>query len=56
MKNTAIVITMKVCRLTRSAIRPNGTAISAPTAADSGSRANTPVPVTCQSRAAMPRA
>jgi len=26
---TAIVITMKVCRLTRSATRPNGTAISA---------------------------
>ena len=54
MKNTAIVITMNVCRRTRSAIRPNGTAITAPTTAASGSSANTPVPVTCQSLAAMP--
>ena len=30
MKKTAIVITMNVCRRTRSATRPNGTAISAP--------------------------
>ena len=31
MKKTAIVITMNVCRLTRSAISPNGTAMAAPT-------------------------
>ena len=30
MKKTAIVITMNVCRRTRSAISPNGTAMSAP--------------------------
>jgi len=33
-----------------------GTAITAPTAAASGSSANTPVPVMCQSLAAMPTA
>ncbi len=54
MKNTAIVITMNVCLRTRSATRPNGTAITAPTAAASGSRANTLTPLTCQSLAAMP--
>ena len=56
MKNIAIVITMKVCRLTRSATRPNGTAISAPTTAPSGISPNTPTPPTCQSRAATPTA
>src|SRR2546429_5861 len=30
MKNTAIVTTTKVCRRTRSATRPNGTAMTAP--------------------------
>jgi hypothetical protein len=54
MKNTAIVITMNVCRRTRNATRPNGTAMAAPTAAASGSRANTPTPLMCQSLAAMP--
>ena len=54
MKNTAIVITMNVCRRTRSATRPNGTAMAAPTAAASGSRPNTATPLTCQSLAAMP--
>ena len=56
MKNTAMVITMNVCLRTRSATRPNGTAITAPTAAASGSRANTPTPLMCQSLAAMPTA
>jgi len=56
MKNTAIVITMNVCRRTRNATRPNGTAITAPTAAASGSRAKTPTPVMCHARAAMPTA
>jgi hypothetical protein len=56
MKNTAMVITMKVWRLTRSATRPNGTAIAAPTTGASASRANTPSPLTCQSLAAMPTA
>ena len=54
MKKKAIVITMNVCRLTRSAARPNGTAMTAPTAIESGSRANTVVPVMFQSLAAMP--
>ena len=56
MKNTAIVTTMNVCLRTRSAIRPNGTAIAAPTAAASGSSANTPTPLMCQALAAMPTA
>ena len=54
MKNTAMVMTMNVCRRTRSAISPNGTAMIAPTAALSGSSAKTVVPSMCQSRAAMP--
>ena len=54
MKNTAMVITMNVCRRTRSATRPNGTAIAAPTAAASGSSTNTSTPFMCQSLAAMP--
>ena len=53
MKKMAMVITMKVCRRTRSAISPNGTAISAPTAAQSGSSAKAVVPWMCQSRAAI---
>ncbi len=56
MKKTAMVITMNVCRRTRSAISPNGIAITAPTAPQSGSSAKTVVPWTCQSRAAMPMA
>ena len=56
MKNTAIVMTMNVCLRTRSAIRPNGTAITAPTAAASGSSANTATPLMCQALAAMPTA
>ncbi len=51
-----MVITMKVCRRTRRAISPNGTAMSAPTAPQSGSSAKTAVPWMCQSRAAMPMA
>ena len=56
MKKTAIVITMNVCRLTRSAISPNGTAMMAPTTAAKGSRANADVPVKCQADAAAPSA
>jgi hypothetical protein len=54
MKKTAIVTTMNVCLRTRSAISPNGIAISAPTAALSGSSSKTAVACMCQSRAAMP--
>ena len=56
MKKMAIVMTTKVCRRTRSATRPNGTAIRAATTAASGSSANSAVPVICQSLAAMPAA
>ena len=54
MKKKAIVMTMNVCRLTRSATSPNGTAMAAPTRPQSGSSAKTESPVMCQSRAAMP--
>ena len=54
MKKKAIVMTMNVCRLTRSAISPNGTAMAAPTRPQSGSSAKTESPVMFQSRAAMP--
>ena len=56
MKKMAMVITMNVCRRTRSAISPNGIAMAAPTAALSGISAKTAVPSMCQSRAAMPMA
>ncbi len=54
MKKIAMVITTNVCRRTRSAIRPNGTAMAAATTAASGSRANSAGPVICQSLAATP--
>ena len=53
MKKNAIVITTNVCRLTRSATRPSGTAIAAATTPASGSKPNTASPVSCQSRAPM---
>ena len=56
MKKIAMVITMNVCRRTRRAISPNGIAMSAPTAAQSGRSSKTAVPCMCQSRAAMPMA
>ena len=54
MKKYAIVTTTKVCRRTRSAISPSGTARTAATAAASSSSTNTASPVTCQARAAIP--
>ena len=54
MKKMAMVTTTNVCRRTRSATRPNGTATTAATTAASGIRANTAFPVRCQSRAAIP--
>jgi hypothetical protein len=48
------VTTKNVCRWTRSAIRPKGTATTAPTIPASGSKANTTFPVSCQSLAAIP--
>jgi hypothetical protein len=40
MKKIAIVMTTKVCRLVRSATRPNGTATTAPASPPRGTRAN----------------
>ena len=54
MKKNAIVITTNVCRRTRSAISPSGTASTPPRAPASGSSAKTASPVRCQSLAAMP--
>jgi hypothetical protein len=51
MKKNAIVITTNVCRRTRSATRPSGTAMAAATIAASGSSPNTASPDRCQSRA-----
>ncbi len=56
MKKMAMVITMNVCRRTRSAISPNGTAMAAPTAAHERYQREDAVPSMCQSRAAMPMA
>ena len=49
-----MVTTTNVCRRTRSAMSPNGTATSPAASPASGSRANSRSPVTCQSWAAMP--
>ncbi len=54
MKKYAIVTTTKVCRRTRSAISPSGTASTPASAPASGSSAKTASPVRCQSRAAIP--
>ncbi len=56
MKKNAIVITTKVCRRTRSAIRPSGIAITVAISPASGSRAKTEAPFSCQSLAMMPTA
>ena len=53
MKKMAIVMTTNVCRRTRSATRPTGTAMTAATTAASGSSPNTASPVRFQSRAAI---
>ena len=46
MKNTAMVTTTNVCRRTRSAISPNGTAITAPAMPPRGSSQNAVLPST----------
>ena len=51
MKKKAIVMTTNVCRRTRSATSPSGTAMTAAATAASGSRPNTASPARCQSRA-----
>ena len=56
MKNTAIVMTMNVCRRTCSAMRPKTSAMPAPMTPTSGSRAKTCVPWTFQPLAMRPSA
>ena len=53
MKKYAIVMTTNVCRRTRSAISPSGTASTPASTPASGSSANTVSPVRCQARAAI---
>ena len=53
MKNTAIVITTKVWRLVRNAMRPNGTATTAAPRPATGTRANIDSPAGMSRRCAI---